>query len=43
MKRATAKGTSGCAVPWHDELAPGTLRGILRLAGVSVEEFVEQL
>jgi predicted RNA binding protein YcfA (HicA-like mRNA interferase family) len=30
-------------VPLHRELAPGTLRSILRQAGLSVEEFVELL
>ncbi len=29
----------GCVVPMHAELAPGTLRGILRQAGVTLEEF----
>ena len=27
-------------VPLHDELAPGTLRWVLRQAGLTVEEFV---
>jgi predicted RNA binding protein YcfA (HicA-like mRNA interferase family) len=31
----------GCVVPLHDELAVGTLRSILRVAGVSVEEFIK--
>ena len=35
------KGNRGCVVPLHDELAPGTLRNILRQAGVTVEEFDE--
>ena len=30
-------------VPDHDELAKGTLRSLIRLAGVSVEEFVSAL
>lgn len=30
-------------VPLHDELAPGTLRSILRQAGISVEEFLRLL
>ncbi|HLB47776.1 MAG TPA: type II toxin-antitoxin system HicA family toxin [Anaerolineales bacterium] len=33
------KADRGCVVPLHDELALGTLRGILRQAGVTVEEF----
>jgi predicted RNA binding protein YcfA (HicA-like mRNA interferase family) len=35
------KGNRGCVVPLHDELAPGTLRSVLRQAGVTVEEFDE--
>ena len=31
----------GCVVPLHDELAVGTLRSILRLAGVTVDEFIK--
>lgn len=31
----------GCVVPMHKELAVGTLRSILRQAGVAVEAFVE--
>ncbi|ADG07590.1 type II toxin-antitoxin system HicA family toxin [Kyrpidia tusciae] len=30
-------------VPLHDELAPGTLRSILRQAGISVDEFLRVL
>jgi predicted RNA binding protein YcfA (HicA-like mRNA interferase family) len=30
-------------VPLHRELAPGTLRSVLRQAGLSVEELVELL
>jgi predicted RNA binding protein YcfA (HicA-like mRNA interferase family) len=33
------RGARGCVVPMHAELAPGTLRGILRQAGVTREEF----
>ena len=33
----------GCVVPLHTELATGTLRGILRQAGVTPEEFIEKL
>ena len=32
-----------CVVPLHKELAIGTLRGILRQAGVTSEEFLEHL
>ena len=33
-------GNRVCVVPLHDELAVGTLRGVLRQAGVSPEEFL---
>jgi len=39
MRRADGRTA---IVPLHDELAPGTLRSILRQAGLSAEEF-EQL
>ena len=32
-----------CVVPVHDEVAVGTLRGILRQAGVSSTEFTKAL
>ena len=34
------KGTSVCIVPLHNELAVGTLRSILRQAGISPAEFL---
>lgn len=43
LKKQTPEGEVGCVVPLHRELAIGTLRGILRQAGVSVEEFIENL
>ena len=43
LKRMDAGGARGCVVPLHPELATGTLRGVLKQAGVSVEEFVDQL
>ena len=43
LKKQTAKGAVGCVVPLHRELAIGTLRGILRQAGVTPEEFMENL
>ena len=33
------RGSAGCVVPNHRELKVGTLAGLLRQAGVSVEEF----
>jgi len=32
-----------CVVPLHDELAAGTLRGILKQARVTTEEFINHL
>ena len=34
-------GDRGCSVPMHKQLKTGTLRGILKQAEVSVEEFVD--
>ena len=34
------KGSSVCVVPLHEELAAGTLRGVLRQAGLSPAEFL---
>ncbi len=34
-------GEKVCVVPLHDELAIGTLRGILRQAGISPSEFLD--
>lgn len=43
LKRTDSNGVRGCVVPVHPELATGTLRGILKQAGVSAEEFTKQL
>ena len=37
------QGTSGCVVPMHDEISQGTLRGVLKQAGVTETEFREAL
>ena len=37
------RGATGCVVPLHRELKIGTLAGLLRQAGVSVEEFITVL
>ena len=37
------RGEAGCVVPMHAEIKTGTLSGILKQAGVSVEEFIEAL
>jgi predicted RNA binding protein YcfA (HicA-like mRNA interferase family) len=34
---------TGCVVPLHAELATGTLRGILKQAGVTTREFIGKL
>jgi predicted RNA binding protein YcfA (HicA-like mRNA interferase family) len=40
LRKDTREGASGCVVPLHRELAVGTLRGILRQAGITPEEFL---
>jgi len=35
------RGEQGCVIPLHKELAIGTLRGTLRQAGVTPEEFAK--
>jgi len=37
------RGSSGCVVPDHKEVKMGTLAGLLRQAGVSIEEFLAEL
>lgn len=37
--KTTAVGTRTATVPKHHEVAPGTLRSILRQAGLSADEF----
>lgn len=34
------RGNYGCVIPLHKELAVGTLRGALRQARISPEEFI---
>jgi predicted RNA binding protein YcfA (HicA-like mRNA interferase family) len=43
LKKSAAGREVGCVVPLHRELAAGTLRGILRQAGVTSEELIENL
>jgi predicted RNA binding protein YcfA (HicA-like mRNA interferase family) len=31
------------SVPIHDELAPGTLRALIRDSGITIEEFISRL
>jgi predicted RNA binding protein YcfA (HicA-like mRNA interferase family) len=37
------RGSQGCVVPDHREVKTGTLAGLLKQAGVSVDEFVHAL
>jgi predicted RNA binding protein YcfA (HicA-like mRNA interferase family) len=37
------RGVSGCVVPNHRELKIGTLSGVLKQAGITVEEFIGAL
>jgi predicted RNA binding protein YcfA (HicA-like mRNA interferase family) len=43
LKKQTSEGEIGCVVPMHKALAVGTLRGILKQARLSVDEFVKNL
>jgi predicted RNA binding protein YcfA (HicA-like mRNA interferase family) len=42
LKKQTPEGDIGRVVPLHKELAIGTLRGILKQAKISVEEFIKE-
>ncbi|MHB8254446.1 MAG: type II toxin-antitoxin system HicA family toxin [Acidiferrobacter sp.] len=37
------RGFKSCVVPMHSEVKAGTLAGVLRQAGVSLEEFIAVL
>lgn len=43
LVREDAEGRSGCVVPMHRELKIGTLKGTLRQAKVTSEEFIQAL
>jgi predicted RNA binding protein YcfA (HicA-like mRNA interferase family) len=43
LKKQTPEGDVGCVVPLHGELAIGTLRGVLRQAKVTPDEFMANL
>jgi len=43
LKKNTPGGTVGCVVPLHDNLAVGTLKGILKQAQVSIDDFIANL
>ena len=35
------RGDRGCVIPIHKQLAIGTLRGTIKQAGITVEEFTQ--
>ncbi len=39
LKKIMPDGTRGCVIPMHREIALGTLRSALKMAGISPEEF----
>ncbi len=43
LRKHQPDGDVGCAVPLHRELKIGTLKGILRQAKISTEEFMKAL
>ena len=42
LKKKTEQGEIGTVVPDHKELADGTVRGALKLAKISVEDFLKK-
>ena len=40
LKKSTPEGDVGVPVPLHRELAAGTLRGVLKLARITPEDFI---
>ncbi len=43
LRKETPQGAVGTVVPNHDELKIGTLKGVLELAKIDVEEFAKYL
>ena len=43
LSKVTAQGKIGTVVPMHEELKPGTLKSVLKLAKIDPEEFAEYL
>jgi len=43
LQRYTPDGTRGCVVPMHPEIQQGTLKGILKQAGVDLDAFRDVL
>lgn len=37
------RGSVGCVIPNHRELKIGTLSGVLKQAGVSIDDFIDAL
>ena len=43
LKKQTPNGEIGCVVPLHRELALGTLKSIIKQAGIDLNEFIKNL
>ncbi len=43
LVKDTANGKVGTVVPMHDEMKIGTLKGVLKLAKISEEDFAEYI
>jgi len=43
LKKQTNSGTIGCVMPNHSHLAFGTLKGVLKQANISLQEFEKYL
>ena len=43
LKKKISEGEIGTVVPDHKELAEGTLRGILKQAGITPDEFLDKI
>lgn len=41
LAKVSAEGKTGTVVPLHEELKPGTLRGVLRLAKIDIDDFYQ--
>jgi len=39
LSKITGEGKVGTVIPDHDELKPGTLKGVLKLAKIDVDDF----
>jgi len=40
LKKKISDGTIGTVIPHHKELAEGTIRGLLKQAQISIDEFL---